>query len=1600
MNSDRSKKRVVSMAVTIALVFSMIISAFAMVTYVPDVVTGTQVGNEQIDAAPPSTMIRLKNANFNTANGNPDLPSTLAITSYPDHIQGTYIVQKEGPITEEWKAEITKAGGEILSYIPDNAFLVRMENSAKNNVASVRGNQWMGIYQPAYKISPELNGRQGTVTVDISIFKNGNNGPAVRFLKDNAGVIKSVVNTEEVNYIRAEFDASILGQLASMPDVHWMNEFVQPKIVNDGTAIISQSGAGGSTRPIHAAGIQGQGQIACIGDSGLAEGLGAADVDHVNFNGAVYGTGSQSKVIHYYVPADADGALGDESGASFHGSHCAGTVLGDGGTFGTWDAATYDGHAFRSRLVFQDLGREDDPATPDTDEVEYIYSPSDLYNDYFLLAENEGAKVHSNSWGGGFGYMSDAAVADLYIWDSQDFTICFAAGNDGAAYTIGSQAESKNMITVGASSALGTSMASFSSRGPAVDGRIKPDITQCGESVMSVDGGGGYQSMQGTSMATPGTAGNALLVRQYFTEGWYPTGTKVAANGFTPSAALIKAALINGADDFTGTRPDFNEGWGQLDIGDSLYLAGDTKETFVYDNVQGMVTGDYMDFAIGVDTNAELSITLAYSDYPGDPTASKMLVNDLGLLVMGPGGVMWRGNNFANGVSRATTVSNVYDTTNNVEGVRLSAPQTGTYVIRVSGENVAIGPQNFALHVIGGLADGYGKVFMDRTVYDDADTIALTVEDTNNPAPTVDVTLTTSITGDSETITMGWTAVQSGIYTGGSINTGIGTTVVDDGILQVAQDDVITASYEDGDPAFIATTIAWADFKGPQISDVFVTGITGTTGVPTWVTDENSDSTVYYRVFGQSTWSTTSSATLMINHRVALKNLAENTKYEFYVESTDWRGRTSVDNHGGSYYTFRTTSAASGGALILLVDDDIGSVSDLDGSPFELDWKNNLDFYGWTYTHWDMNILGSPTTADLNQAPMIIWTVSEGYPQIGVDDRAALKGYLDQSVTSSGTVPMAYIVGQDIGWDMGTAGTDPDTVWLGNYLAATFNRDDADGGGGDEGGGRSPNRGINPFLVDDIGHALNDVYDYTAMNLEQDVYGDTRFWPDSVTPRTNIGGNMGVASWDYDTSKVTGDCAAIAQTNGGLAETARIQFEAFSHDMLDSTGAGGNWDPAGSPPTIDSLRAGVLDETIRWLLGGNHPTIDLSQPVGGETVTATTSYTISWTVSGASSIDVYCSANGGQEYVKLNAAPLAGTATSYSWSASSALPFTTAQDGTEYKIKVVALGTATYSTLSDYSESGTFTIDHNQDSTAPITTPGSVNVDMNPIAAGDAIELTANLDDSTTGMSNIQAAQWCRGATPSWPGTAMNAADGAFNEMSEDVIITIPGSETSGWATGTWHTLWVRGQDSSGNWATLGYQVEVFVAGTAAPTFAYDIPVSSSAGNGDWVFVSFPYVMSGNIVDVLNDATNGDGQTTWDIAKWYDPTSNNPWKTYSTIGAASLNDMPTFSHTMGVWLRLVTNGGDNFITTGFTGDYSGSAVVINLEAGWNLVGYPSDTNRQADVALSGTGADMIGVYQAAAPYVADVSALNTVTMIEGNAYWVHVTSATTWTVGV
>ena len=157
-----------------------------------------------------------------------------------------------------------------------------------------------------------------------------------------------------------------------------------------------------------------------------------------------------------------------------------------------------------------------------------------------------------------------------------------------------------------------------------------------------------YMYMGGTSMATPLTAGAAAIVRQYYTD----------VRSHTPSAALIKATMVNGATDMypgqygTGatqeiatTRPTNVAGWGRVNVADSIFPTAPRGMTYV-DQTTGLTTGGSDVYHYTITASGEpFKATLAWSDYPGSPVAAGGLVNDLDLTITGPGGMTYYPNN-------------------------------------------------------------------------------------------------------------------------------------------------------------------------------------------------------------------------------------------------------------------------------------------------------------------------------------------------------------------------------------------------------------------------------------------------------------------------------------------------------------------------------------------------------------------------------------------------------------------------------------------------------------------------------------------------------------------------------------------------------------------------------------------------------------------------------------------------------------------------------------------------------------------------------------------------------------------------------------------
>jgi hypothetical protein len=258
-------------------------------------------------------------------------------------------------------------------------------------------------------------------------------------------------------------------------------------------------------------------------------------------------------------------------------------------------------------------------------------------------------------------------------------------------------------------------MAAFSSQGPTYDGRIKPDVVAPGYFIISARSSLNAQAtcslkeMAGTSMATPTVASAMGLVRQYFREGWYPSGVKNGNAGFIPMGSLLKAIAINGASTMSGvietsqipipSGPNNYSGFGRVSLSNNLIIKGASPAALKlavigdYGKMKTLKTGEVHTHSINVVSatpSSPVKITLVWTDAPSSPSATRALVNNLDLIVVGKNGVPLN----VNGRSTA-------DVVNNVEQVVITAGNGEDFTIQIKGTSVIVGPQPYSLVVSG-----------------------------------------------------------------------------------------------------------------------------------------------------------------------------------------------------------------------------------------------------------------------------------------------------------------------------------------------------------------------------------------------------------------------------------------------------------------------------------------------------------------------------------------------------------------------------------------------------------------------------------------------------------------------------------------------------------------------------------------------------------------------------------------------------------------------------------------------------------------------------------------------------------------------------------
>ena len=565
--------------------------------------------------------IRLEAATFSPGRGErPDIPPGLARNGYPAGIGGYYIVQFDGAVGEAASGVLRGAGADILGYIPDNAYKVRMTPAAARAVERLDGVGWVGVFHPAYKLSARLT-RDGTRLYRLRVENGADFDAAADALLDaGAEIIR-----ENGNSILVLADSAVVDDLARVLDVARIEDFQFHQRFNEyaGGVIMGAKTANDS-------GYDGFGQTVAVADTGYSDGTSGGHPDI-----------AADRVVIMDYPSDNNSSCwtaindGSRDVDSGHGTHTAVSVLGAGDAGGEGK-----GTAPAARLLMQTV----------EDYLDFKRRCASIYADGYYLtgipldlrilyqdAYDADALIHSNSWGSAVAgdYTTDSANTDDFVWIHRDMLITFLAGNEGVDNvpnpefdgvvdedSMGSPATAKNVLTVGASendrrddfgvehyecdngiagcggqNDLGTyglsweldfpadpiasdsiagnaeQMAAFSSRGPTDDGRIKPDVVAPGTWVLS-----GHSSEYQENYDDSTNPRNGL----YQWNGWglprneyykYMGGTSMAnplaagaaavVRGFyetehstSASAALVKATLINSAHDLLDENND------------------------------------------------------------------------------------------------------------------------------------------------------------------------------------------------------------------------------------------------------------------------------------------------------------------------------------------------------------------------------------------------------------------------------------------------------------------------------------------------------------------------------------------------------------------------------------------------------------------------------------------------------------------------------------------------------------------------------------------------------------------------------------------------------------------------------------------------------------------------------------------------------------------------------------------------------------------------------------------------------------------------------------------------------------------------------------
>lgn len=473
-----------------------------------------------------------------------------------------HLVQFAGPVKPEWFQALNQSGAQVVSYIPENAYLIYGDAPSLARMQSWATNaefvQWEGEYTYDLKVHPAarvsgIAGQGAVRSVSIQLMADTNSNPSTVSLIDSlaSSPRREVSGIAPYRNIVVSVPADQLDTIAAQPDVISILPYVVPKKRDERQ---DQIVAGNLTNNVPSA----PGYLAWLASKGFTQ----AQFDASGFVVDVADSGIDNGTTtpgHFglYVQGDTTKASRvayiHEEGIFAPG----GTPMGcDGhGTLNTHIIANYDGNTnglhvdsagysygvgvcpyvqVGSSVIFDNSNETNDYTNPD-------------FTNMVAGAYDSNARVVNNSWGASEGGLYDSAAqtydalvrdAEMNTPGNQEMVMVFAAGNDGptvdesgtgGVHGIDSPGTAKNVITVGASENVRSlsvtnggnetqgsdgcgqtdaeaddlnSVSSTSSQGPCSDGRKKPDLVAPGIHVT----GGVPQSSPPPSPEGPGSA--------------------------------------------------------------------------------------------------------------------------------------------------------------------------------------------------------------------------------------------------------------------------------------------------------------------------------------------------------------------------------------------------------------------------------------------------------------------------------------------------------------------------------------------------------------------------------------------------------------------------------------------------------------------------------------------------------------------------------------------------------------------------------------------------------------------------------------------------------------------------------------------------------------------------------------------------------------------------------------------------------------------------------------------------------------------------------------------------------------------------------------